>query len=54
MIGGRISKARTCVVLTGNVIKRHLGLPLDPDEAEIEDRLGAHRAFGMPEESVPL
>jgi DNA sulfur modification protein DndB len=39
MIGGRISKARTCVVLTGNVIKRHLGLPLDPEEEEVESRL---------------
>ncbi len=41
MIGGRISKARTCVVLTGNVIKRHLGLPLDPEEEEVESRLKA-------------
>jgi len=38
MIGGRISKARSCVVLTGNAIKKHLGLSLTPDEADVEKR----------------
>ena len=41
MIAGRLSKARTCVVLTGNVIKKQLGLPLTPDEEEIEQRLNS-------------
>jgi DNA sulfur modification protein DndB len=39
MIAGRLSKARACVVLTGNVIKKHLGLTLTLDEEEIEQRL---------------
>jgi DNA sulfur modification protein DndB len=39
MIAGRLSKAHTCVILTGNVIKRHLGLPLLPEEEEMERRL---------------
>jgi DNA sulfur modification protein DndB len=38
MIAGRLSKATTCVVLTGNAIKQHLGLPLDEKEAEVERR----------------
>jgi len=38
MIAGRLSKARVCVVLTGNAIKRQLKLPLSPDEAEVEMR----------------
>jgi DNA sulfur modification protein DndB len=36
MIAGRLSKARVCVVLTGNVIKRQLKLSLGPDEAGLE------------------
>jgi DNA sulfur modification protein DndB len=36
MIAGRLSKASSCVVLTGNAIKTHLGLPLTRDEIEIE------------------
>jgi DNA sulfur modification protein DndB len=40
MIAGRLSKARACVILTGNVIKRHLGLPLTPEEEEMEQRRG--------------
>jgi DNA sulfur modification protein DndB len=36
MIAGRLSKSRTCVILTGNALKTHLGLPLDPDEQELE------------------
>jgi hypothetical protein len=41
MIAGRLSKASTCIVLTGNAIKRHLGLPLKPEEQAAEDRLQA-------------
>lgn len=33
---GRISKAKTNVTLTSNLIKNCLGLPLKPDEAELE------------------
>jgi DNA sulfur modification protein DndB len=36
MIGGRLSKARSCVILTGNAIKLHLGLPLSSEEQELE------------------
>jgi len=39
MIAGRLSKAHTCVVLTGNVIKRHVGLRLTAEEEELEARL---------------
>jgi DNA sulfur modification protein DndB len=38
MIGGRISKIRTCVILTGNVIKTHLRLPLTAEEQDVEKR----------------
>jgi DNA sulfur modification protein DndB len=38
MIAGRLSKATTCVVLTGNAIKQHMGLPLDQKEVEAERR----------------
>jgi DNA sulfur modification protein DndB len=38
MVGGRLSKATACVVLTGNVLKQSLDLPLTPDEQEIEDQ----------------
>ncbi|MFT3783693.1 MAG: DNA sulfur modification protein DndB [Nibricoccus sp.] len=36
MIGGKISKVTTNVILTTNVIKKALGVPLEPDEARIE------------------
>lgn len=36
LIGGKVSKATTSVVLTTNVIKRVLALPLSPEEARIE------------------
>jgi DNA sulfur modification protein DndB len=39
MIGGRLSKATTCVMLTGNAIKQHLGLSLTPEEQEAEAQL---------------
>jgi DNA sulfur modification protein DndB len=39
MIVGRVSKARSCVILTGNAIKTHRGLPLSPEEEEARRRL---------------
>lgn len=36
MIHGRISKATSNVILTANLIKHYLGLPLKPEEAELE------------------
>ena len=36
MIAGRLSKASSCVVLTANAIKQHLGLPLTAEEDELE------------------
>jgi len=41
MLAGRISKARTCVILTGNAIKTHLELPLTSEEEEVEERFRA-------------
>ena len=43
MIAGRISKSRNNIVLTANVLKKVLGLPLDPKEQELEDRYVAAR-----------
>lgn len=37
MIGGRVSKSQHNVILTTNVIKNHLGLPLNPEEQRVED-----------------
>ena len=39
MVHGRISKARTNVLLTGNYIKQHLKLPLNPVEEAAEQEL---------------
>jgi DNA sulfur modification protein DndB len=39
MIGGRLSKASMCVVLTGNVLKLQLGQSLLPEEKEAEEQL---------------
>jgi DNA sulfur modification protein DndB len=39
MIGGRISKASMCVVLTGNALKQRVGQPLLPDEQAAEQFL---------------
>ena len=36
MIAGRLSKASTCVVLTGNVLKQTLGVPLNEHESTVE------------------
>lgn len=46
MIGGKISKATTNLVLTTNVIKQHLGVELSDEEQRVEDahkRGGNHR-----------
>jgi DNA sulfur modification protein DndB len=44
MIAGRLSKTSVSVVLTGNVIKRHLGLRLDAEEYAIEERWAVGRS----------
>ena len=36
LIGGKVSKVTTNVTLTTNVIKKALGLPLDPEEDKVE------------------
>jgi DNA sulfur modification protein DndB len=36
LIGGKVSKVTTNVTLTTNVIKKNLGLPLDPEEDKVE------------------
>ena len=43
LIGGKVSKVTTNVILTTNVIKEALGLPLDTEEARVE----AARAKGQ-------
>lgn len=40
LIGGKVSKVTTNVILTTNVLKKHLGVELDPEEQRVED---AHR-----------
>jgi DNA sulfur modification protein DndB len=37
MIGGRVSKSEHNVTLTANLIKKHLGLELTPEEQRVED-----------------
>jgi DNA sulfur modification protein DndB len=41
MIAGRLSKTNMSILLTGNVIKRQLRLPLTRDEQEAEERMSA-------------
>ena len=36
IIGGKISKSHTCVVLTTNYLKQVFGLPLTPEEKKEE------------------
>lgn len=43
MIAGRVSKANNNVVLTTNALKKHLGLPLSPEERRIEDAFSHER-----------
>jgi DNA sulfur modification protein DndB len=42
MIAGRLSKSNINTVLTGIVIKRHLKLPLTPEEQQAEQHLTTH------------
>ena len=37
MIGGRVNKSVQNVVLTTNVLKKHIGLPLSHEEQHLED-----------------
>lgn len=37
MIGGRVSKANTNVILTTNALRNHLDLPLSPEERRVEE-----------------
>lgn len=37
LIGGKVSKVTTNVILTTNVIKKHLGVELDPEEQRVEE-----------------
>lgn len=37
MTGGRVSKSNNNVVLTTNVLKQHLNVPLSPEERRVED-----------------
>lgn len=37
MIGGRVSKARNNVILTKNILKQEIGLPLSPEENRLEE-----------------
>jgi DNA sulfur modification protein DndB len=37
LIGGKVSKVTTSVILTTNVVKKTLGLSLSPEEQQIED-----------------
>ena len=39
MIAGRLSKTNVSVTLTGIVIKRHLGMELDPEEVAVENHM---------------
>jgi len=43
MIGGRLSKSSSCVILSGNALKQHLGLSLTDEEQELEQQFnGGH------------
>jgi DNA sulfur modification protein DndB len=44
MIAGRLSKSNINTVLTGNVLKQQLGLPLKADEQKAEERLSTNDA----------
>ncbi len=39
LIGGKVSKVTTNVILTTNAIKNHLGIELSPEEQKVEDAL---------------
>ena len=42
MVNGRVSRAKSNIMLTGNVMKKVMGLPLTPDEKRFEE---GHRAL---------
>lgn len=42
MVHGRISRAKTNIVLTINVLKATLDLPLTPEEKQLEEKLNRH------------
>ena len=42
MVHGRISKARTNVRLTANLLKKHMELRLNAEEETLERQLGKH------------
>lgn len=44
MVGGRVSKSSNNVVLTTNVIRKHMGIDLSPEEQRIEDAYRKGRA----------
>lgn len=46
MIGGRVSKAQNNVVLTGNLLKKLLHVPLSVEERRVEESHGGARAIG--------
>ena len=46
MNAGRLSKRNVNVTLTGNLVKQHLGLPLSPDEEELEREFRKTRKGG--------
>lgn len=43
LIGGKVSKVSTNVILTTNVIKKRLGIELDPDEQKVEKAYNRRR-----------
>jgi DNA sulfur modification protein DndB len=43
MVAGRISKTNVCVMLTGNAIKKHIGLTFNSEEQQAEQRRGLGR-----------
>lgn len=43
MIGGKVSKVTTNVILTTNAIKKHLGIELAPEEQKVEDALNRRK-----------
>lgn len=43
MIGGKVSKVTTNVILTTNAIKKHLGIELSPEEQKVEEALNRRK-----------
>jgi DNA sulfur modification protein DndB len=53
MNAGRLSKRNVNVTLTGNLVKQHLGLPLSPDEEELEREFQKTRKRGNAKRHSP-